>query len=154
MLLINKFRGRTEYMYIRIKSKANYRWEVPFHCYLSGLQQWTHVHAERYSYKAVSTRYMCTVIKGLKEFKHLSFVFLQLKSSSKSIIQGYIFTFVHWALYKINWGSFCMNRTTFRDPWVGGVLVKTCIIEFRQSTFLKEKQIKIKFSFLFGLTDS
>jgi len=49
-----------------------------------------------------------------------------------------------------------MNRTTFRDPWMGGVLVKTCIIALRQSTFSKEKQIHhvIKFSFLFGLTDS
>ena len=48
-----------------------------------------------------------------------------------------------------------MNRTTFRDPWVGGVFVKTCIIALCQSTFLKEKQIHnvIKFSFLFGLTD-
>ena len=35
-----------------------------------------------------------------------------------------IFTFVRWALYKTNCGSFCMNRTTFRDPWPGGVLVK------------------------------
>ena len=33
-----------------------------------------------------------------------------------------------------------MNRTTFRDSWVGGVLVKTGIIVFRRSTFLKEKQ--------------
>jgi len=57
---------------------------------------------------------------------------------------------------QINCGSFCMNRTTFRDPWVGGVLVKTCIIALRRSTFLKEKQIHhvIKFSFLFGLTES
>ena len=68
---------------------------------------------------------------------------------------SWIFTFVRWALYKINCGSFCMNRTTFRDPWVGGVLVKTCIIALRRSTFLKEKQIHnvIKFSLLFGLTD-
>jgi len=34
-----------------------------------------------------------------------------------------------------------MNRTTFRDLWVIRVLVKTCIIALRQSTFLKEKQI-------------
>jgi len=49
-----------------------------------------------------------------------------------------------------------MIRTTFRDLWVGGVSVKTCIIARRRSTFLKEKQIQhgIKFSFLFGLTDS
>ena len=68
---------------------------------------------------------------------------------------SWIFTFVRWALYKINCGLFCMNRTIFRDPWVGGVLVKTCIIALRRSTFLKEKQIHnvIKFSFLFGLTD-
>ena len=48
-----------------------------------------------------------------------------------------------------------MNRTTFRDPWVGEVLVKTCFIALRRSTFLKEKQIHnvIEFSFLFGLTD-
>ena len=45
-----------------------------------------------------------------------------------------IFTFVRWALYKTNCGSFCMNRTTFRDPWPGGVLVKTCIIALRRST--------------------
>ena len=52
--------------------------------------------------------------------------------------------------------SFCMNRTTFRDLWVGGVIVKTCIIVLRWSTFLKEKQIHhvIEFSFLFELTDS
>ena len=58
-------------------------------------------------------------------------------------------------LSSVNCGSFCMNRTTFRDPWVGGVLVKTCIIALRRSTFLKEKQIHnvIKYSFLFGLTD-
>jgi len=39
---------------------------------------------------------------------------------------------------------------------VGRSLGKTCIIAFRQSTFLKEKQIHhiIKFSFVFGLTDS
>jgi len=44
---------------------------------------------------------------------------------------------------------------TFRDLWVGGVLVKTGIIAFR-STFLKEKQFHyvIKFSFVFRLTDS
>ena len=66
---------------------------------------------------------------------------------------SWIFIFVRWALYKINCGSFCMNRTTFRDPWVAGV--KTCIIALRRSTFLKEKQIHnvIKFSLLFGLTD-
>jgi len=34
-----------------------------------------------------------------------------------------------------------MNRTTFRDPSVDGVLVQTCIIALRRSTFLKEKQI-------------
>ena len=56
---------------------------------------------------------------------------------------------------QINCRSFCMNRTTFIDHWVGGVLVKTCIIALRRSTFLKEKQIHhvIKFSFLFVLTD-
>ena len=49
-----------------------------------------------------------------------------------------------------------MKRTTFRDLWVGGVSVKTCIIVLCRSTFLKEKQIHhiIKFSFVFGLTDS
>ena len=51
-----------------------------------------------------------------------------------------IFTFVRWALYKINCGSFCMNRTTFRDSWMGGVLVKTCIIALRRSNFLKENK--------------
>ena len=42
-----------------------------------------------------------------------------------------------------------MNRTTFRDLWVGGVFVKTSIIALRRSTFLKQKQIHhvIKFSF-------
>ena len=34
---------------------------------------------------------------------------------------GRIFTFVRWALYKINCGSFCMNRTTLCDLWLGGV---------------------------------
>jgi len=49
-----------------------------------------------------------------------------------------------------------MNRTIIRDLWVGRVLVKTCIMAFRQSTVLNEKQIHyvIKFSFVFGLTDS
>ena len=48
-----------------------------------------------------------------------------------------------------------MNRTTYRDLWVGGVLVKTCIIARRRSTFLKEKQIHyvLKFGLEFGLTD-
>jgi len=32
-------------------------------------------------------------------------------------------------------GSFCMNSTTFHDLWVGGVLVKTCIIVLHWSTF-------------------
>ena len=67
-----------------------------------------------------------------------------------------IFKFVSWALYTNKCGSFCMNRTTFRDMWVGGVFVKTYIIALRRSTFLKEKTIHhvTKFSFLFGLTDS
>ena len=75
--------------------------------------------------------------------------------SMKRLHKFSIFTFVGWALYKVYCGSFCMNRTTFREPWVGGVLVKTCIIALRRSTFLKEKQIHnvIKFSFLLGLTD-
>jgi len=34
-----------------------------------------------------------------------------------------------------------MNRTTFGDLWVGGVLVKTFIFALQQSTFFKEKQI-------------
>ena len=53
-------------------------------------------------------------------------------------------------------GSFCMNRTTFRDLWVGGVSMKACITALCRSTFLKEKQIHhiIKFSFVFRLTDS
>ena len=53
-------------------------------------------------------------------------------------------------------GSFWINRFVLRDLGVGGVLVKTCIIALRQSTFLKEKQIDrvIKFSFVFRLTDS
>ena len=65
--------------------------------------------------------------------------------------QIYIFTFVRWALYKIY-----MNRTTFRDLWVDVVLVKTCIIAPRRSTFLEEKQIQhvIKISFVFGQNDS
>ena len=81
---------------------------------------------------------------------------LQTPSRLKSIIDTNTFTFVRWALYKINCGSFCMNRMTFRDPSVGGVLVKTWIIALRRSTFLKEKQIHhvIKFSFVFGLTNS
>ena len=61
--------------------------------------------------------------------------------SMKRLHKFSIFTFVGWALYKVYCGSFCMNRTTFREPWVGGVLVKTCIIALRRSTFLKEKQI-------------
>jgi len=32
-----------------------------------------------------------------------------------------------------------MNRTTFRDLWVRGVLVKTCIISLRQSYLFKSK---------------
>ena len=42
------------------------------------------------------------------------------------------------------------------DLWVGGVLVKTCIIALCRSTFLKDKQIhhNVEFNFLFGLTDS
>jgi len=49
-----------------------------------------------------------------------------------------------------------MNRTTFRDLSVGGVMVKTCITTLRRSTFLKEKQSHqvIKYSFPFRLTDS
>ena len=31
----------------------------------------------------------------------------------------FIFTFVRWALYKNKSGSVCMDRTTFRDLWVG-----------------------------------
>ena len=39
---------------------------------------------------------------------------------------------------KINCGSFCMNCMTFCDPWLGGVLVKTCIIV--DLLFLKKKK--------------
>ena len=48
-----------------------------------------------------------------------------------------------------------MNRTTFRDLWVGGVSMKTCKIARRRSTYLKQTQIHhvINFNFLFGLTD-
>jgi len=35
-------------------------------------------------------------------------------------------------------GSFCMNRTTFRDLRVSGVLVKIFIIALCRTTFLKE----------------
>ena len=55
----------------------------------------------------------------------------------------WIFTLVSWALYKNKCGSFCMNRTTFRDLWVGGVSMKTCIIALRRSTFWKEKKKKM-----------
>ena len=51
-----------------------------------------------------------------------------------------------------------MNRTTFRDLWVGGVSVKKThvLLRFGDLLVLNEKQIHhvIKFSFLFGLTDS
>ena len=45
---------------------------------------------------------------------------------------------------------FIMHEPTFRDFWVGGALVKTCIIALRRSTYLKAKQIQhiIEFSFL------
>jgi len=36
--------------------------------------------------------------------------------------------------------SFCMNRTIFRDLWVGGVLVKTCIIGFVDLLFKKKNK--------------
>ena len=65
---------------------------------------------------------------------------LQTPSRLKCIMDTNTFTFFGWALYKINCGSFCRNRTTFRDPWVGGVLVKTYIIALRRSTFVKEKK--------------
>ena len=62
-----------------------------------------------------------------------------------------------YSCVQIKWGSFCMNSTTLRDLWVGGVLVNTCIIELRRLTFLKEKkQIHhvIEFSYLFVVADS
>jgi len=37
--------------------------------------------------------------------------------------------------------SFCMNRTRFRDPRVGGVFVKTCIIAFIKLPFSMESKL-------------
>ena len=44
---------------------------------------------------------------------------------------------------------FCMNRTTFRDLWVGGVLVETCIIALRRSTFLKKRTNPFRYQIQF-----
>ena len=49
-----------------------------------------------------------------------------------------------------------MNRTAFRDLWMGGVLVKHVSLRLVDLLFWKEKQIHhvIEFSFLFERTDS
>ena len=49
-----------------------------------------------------------------------------------------------------------MSRTTFRDLWVDGVSMKHVLLRVVDLLFLKEKQVHhvIKFSFLFGQTDS
>ena len=99
--------------------------------------------------KTSSTKVPIIIKKLIKKF---AFECLNLK---KLMLCCYyvIFTFVSWALYKIKYGSFCMNRTAFRDLWAGVVLVKTCNIALRWSTFLKGKKIHhvIKFSFLLVL---
>ena len=68
----------------------------------------------------------------------------------------YIVNYMYVILYATLWRSNA-HEVAFdlHDLWVGGVLVKICIIVLCQSTFLKEKQIHyvIKFSFVFGLTD-
>jgi len=84
---------------------------------------------------------------------HVNLIQLLVKSINKKNLEVVnIFTFVPLSSVQNKCGSFCTNRTTFPDLWVGGVLVKTCIISLLRSTFLKEKQIHhvIKFSFYLG----